>query len=109
MDDLLQTTAAVAGITTAVKVLVDVVRAAAGDDLKSWVLPMTALGLGLLFAFLLAAASDPLWSLPLVATTIIRGVMGGAGAVGVTEFHKMARGKPSMPIVAEVRDGEYRS
>lgn len=94
MDNFLQTSAEVAGITTAVKLVVDVVKAYAPADLQSWVLPMLALLLGLLFSFLLIASQpETVWSLATVAAATLRGVFGGIGAVVVTESHKMARGQ----------------
>lgn len=91
MNDLATIIAETAGITTLTKVLVDLLKAYAPNDLQPWILPMCALALGLAFAFLLAAAADPVWRLPLVATTTIRGVMGGCGAVAATELHKIVR------------------
>lgn len=95
MSDILTIIAATAGITTAVKLVVDVIKAYAPNDLQPWILPMGALALGLLFAFLLLAAQpETVWNLPTVAAATLRGVFGGIGAVAVTEVHKMSRGQP---------------
>lgn len=94
MDNFLTTSAEVAGISTAVKLVVDVIKAYAPDDLQPWILPMAALALGLFFSFcLIAAQPQTVWTLPTVAAATLRGVFGGIGAVAVTEAHKMARGE----------------
>lgn len=94
MSDILTIIAETAGITTAVKLVVDVVKAYAPDDLQPWILPMVALALGLLFAFLLMAAQpETVWTVATFAATVLRGVFGGIGAVAVTEVHKMTRGQ----------------
>lgn len=95
MNDLLQTSAEVLGITTAVKAAVDVLKAYAPDDLQPWILPMAALALGLVFSFLyIAAQPGTVWILPTVAAAVLRGALGGIGAVATTELHKMVRGQP---------------
>lgn len=94
MNDILSIIAETAGITTAVKLCVDVIKAYAPDDLQPWILPMAALALGLLFAFLMIAAQpETVWTLATVASATLRGVFGGIGAVSITEVHKMARGQ----------------
>jgi hypothetical protein len=95
MNDVLTLIASTAGITTAVKLLVDAVKAAAPHDLKAWVLPMLALAAGLIIAFLLVAAEpQTVWTLATIAAATLRGVFGGIGAVAVTEVHKMVRPGP---------------
>lgn len=94
MDTLIANSAEVAGISTLVKLVVDVIKAYAPDDLQPWILPMTALALGLVFAFLLVASQDEtIWTMATFATTVLRGVLGGIGAVVVTDVHKMVRGQ----------------
>lgn len=93
METVLQLIAQTSGITLMVKIFVDIIKANAPADLKPGVLPMAALGLGLLFAVLLILSTDPVWTPGLAATTVLRGVIGGAGAVATTELHKMARGQ----------------
>lgn len=94
MNDLLSNSAEVAGISTLVKLAVDVIKAYAPDDLQPWILPMAALAIGLAFAFLLVASQpETVWTLATFATTVLRGVLGGIGAVVVTDVHKMVRGQ----------------
>jgi hypothetical protein len=94
MDDLLSVSAEVAGISAIVKMVVDVLKSYLGDNLQPYILPFAALFLGLLFSFLLIASQpETVWTLPTVAAATLRGVLGGIGAVGITETHKMVRGQ----------------
>lgn len=94
MDTLLTVSAEVAGISAVVKMVVDVIKAYAPNDLQPWILPMAALALGLFFSFcLIAAQPETVWTLATVAAATLRGVLGGIGAVVVTEGHKIARGQ----------------
>jgi hypothetical protein len=94
MDDLLSVSAEVAGISAVVKMVVDVLKSYLGDNLQPYILPFAALFLGLAFSFLLIASQpETVWTLPTVAAATLRGVLGGIGAVVVTEGHKLARGQ----------------
>jgi uncharacterized membrane protein HdeD (DUF308 family) len=94
MTDFLSTSAEVAGIAAAVKMIVDVIKAYSGGDLQPWILPMAALAIGLALSFLyIAAQPETVWTLATVSSATLRGVFGGIGAVSVTEVHKMARGQ----------------
>lgn len=92
--DILEIIASTAGISTAVKLLVDVLKKYLGPDLQPWVLPMAALALGLFCSFgFIAMQPETIWNVPTFVGAIFRGVFGGIGAVGLTEGHKMARGQ----------------
>lgn len=88
MDELIQ----VGAITSLVKLGVDLIKKAAPNDLRTWVLPLAAILLGILFAFLLSVRDGQVMTPSSVAGIIISGVLAAGGAVGLTEVHKRARG-----------------
>ena len=92
-DIVFQTTIAV----TVVKMLVDVVRLCWGFDRAkqppTWILPISALGIGVVVMGLFGLAMQADLTLPhVLAKTALSGLVAGSSAIGVTELHNQARG-----------------
>jgi hypothetical protein len=85
-----------AGIATIAKIATDAVKAS--RVVPSRMLPLVAIGIGVLLALL---ASVALFGVTMHAAVvgILAGILSGGGAVGMTEAHKAARKTP-----VEVRD-----
>lgn len=88
---LLSAMALAAGIATIAKIATDAVKAS--RVVPSRMLPLVAIGIGVLLALL---ASMALFGVTMHAAVVgvLAGILSGGGAVGVTEAHKAARKTP---------------
>lgn len=89
IDNILVLSAAGAGVT---KALVDLVKMSVATP-PQWLLPLCALVFGVISLLLLLVATGEPITAQSIAQGVLAGVLAGAGAVGITELHKQARGE----------------
>ena len=89
---------------TIVKMLVDLIKLAWGGEEghpPTWLPPIAALVIGILVMVLLAQTTgQDLTGSQALAQTILSGLMAGAGSIGVTELHKLARAPVLAPVTS---------
>lgn len=93
MEDIL---ILVPAASTFAKSLVDVAKMAF-PSAPSWASPALALLIGVASVFLLLVAGGEVVTQQLAARAILAGILGGTGAVAVTELHKASRRAADWP------------
>lgn len=73
---------------TICKILVDLVRQT--TKCESWMLPILAIVFGISASILISLSMNPLFTVPIIAQSIIAGILAAGSAMGVTELQKRA-------------------